>query len=233
MITSRYARANNEGMGELFDPTKPTSTIKGLDANNLYGWAMSQPLPDGQFYWVPLAELEAIKWEEQKDEQEVGYILQVDLDYPAELHALHNDLALAPERVYVQNEWFSEKQVFLRAQYNLPRTDFNAKLIPNLMNKKKYTVDYRLLKFYIQHGMILRKIHRGVKYHQRPWMAPYIAINQELRKHAKTPFAKDLFKLMNNSVFGKTCENQKKTHLHPTGYQRAEVQAAGSEASVH
>ncbi len=65
MITTRYARANNEGMGELYDPTKPTSTIKGLDANNLYGWAMSQPLPDGQFSWVPVGELEAIKWEEQ------------------------------------------------------------------------------------------------------------------------------------------------------------------------
>ena len=58
----------------------------------------------------------------------------MDLDYPAELHAQHNDLALAPERIYVQNEWFIEKQVFLRAQYNLPRTDFNAKLIPSLMN---------------------------------------------------------------------------------------------------
>ena len=118
---------------------------------------MSQPLTDGQFSWVPVAELEAIRWEEQRDGQEFGYIVEVDFDYPAELHVLDNDLPCAPERVYVQNEWFSEKQVFLRAQYNLPRTDFNAKLIPNLMNKKKYVVDFRLLKFYIQHGLILHQ----------------------------------------------------------------------------
>ena len=105
---------------------------------------------------------------------------------------------------------FTEKQIFLRAQYNLPRTDFNAKLVPNLMNKKKYVVDFRLLKFYIQHGLILTKIHRGIKYHQRAWMAPYIAVNQEMREQATTPFQKEVFKLMNNSVFGKNCENQKK-----------------------
>ena len=116
MITTRYARANNEGMGDLFDPTKPASTIKGLDANNLYGWAMSQPLPDGQFSWVSVVELEAIRWEEQRDDQEFGYIVEVDLDYPAALQEPDNDLPCAPERVYVQSEWFSEKQVFLRAK---------------------------------------------------------------------------------------------------------------------
>ena len=63
--------------------------------------------------------------------------------------------------------------------------------------------------------MIVRKIHRGIKYHQRAWMAPYIAVNQEMREQAKTPFEKEVFKLMNNSVFGKTCENQKKrTSIH-------------------
>ena len=71
-------------------------------------------------------------------------------------------------------------------------------------------VDFRLLKFYLQHGLILRKIHRGVKYHQRAWMAPNIAVNQEMREQVKTPFEKDVFKLMNNSVFGKTMKNQKK-----------------------
>ena len=81
------------------------------------------------------------------------------------------------------------------------------------MNKKKYFLDFRTLQFYLQHGLILIKIHRGVKYHQRPWMAPYIAVNQEQREKAKTPFEKDIYKLMNNSVFGKTCENQKKRTL--------------------
>ena len=98
---------------------------------------MSQPLPDGQFSWVPVAELEAIKWEDQRDEQEFGYIVEADLDYPAGLHARDNDLPCAPGRIYVQNQWFSHTQVLLRAQYNLPRTDFNDKLVPNLLIKKK------------------------------------------------------------------------------------------------
>ena len=74
----------------------------------------------------------------------------------------------------------SKKQVYLKAQYNLPRTDYNAKLIPNLMNKTKYVLDFRTLKFYLDHGMVLRKVHRGIKYHQRRWLAPYIAVNQEM-----------------------------------------------------
>ncbi len=136
--------------------------------------------------------------------------MEADLDYPAALHERDNDLPCAPERIYVQDNWFSEKQVYLKAQYHLPRSDFNAKLIPNFMRKTKYVLDFRTLKFYLEHGLVLLKIHRGVKYHQRPWMAPYIAVNQQMREMAKTLFEKDFYKLMNNSVFGKTCENQKK-----------------------
>ena len=130
MITTRYARANNEGMGELFDATKPASTIKGLDANNLYGLTMSQHLPDGQFSWVPVAKLEAIKWEEQRDGQEFGYIVEVDFDYPAELHERDNDLPCAPERIYVQNEWFSEKQVFLQPPVQSPQNRLQCETNP-------------------------------------------------------------------------------------------------------
>ena len=78
------------------------------------------------------------------------------------------------------------------------------------MNKKQYVLDFRTLKFYLAHGMVLRKIHKGIKYHQCAWMAPYIALNQEKREQALTPFKKDFHKVMKNSVYGKTCENQKK-----------------------
>ena len=95
MISKRYAKANNPQMGDDFDESSAQSTIKGLDANNLYGHAMSQFLPDGEFSWVPLEELEAINWIEEKDEQEWGYTLKVDLKYPKKLHDLHNDFPLA------------------------------------------------------------------------------------------------------------------------------------------
>ena len=78
------------------------------------------------------------------------------------------------------------------------------------MPKTMYVLDFRTLKFYLQHGLVFSKIHRGVKYHQRPWLALYLAVNQQMREMAKTLFEKDFYKLMNNSMFGKTCENQKK-----------------------
>ena len=210
MITTRYARANNEKMGDSYDPNQPKSWVKGLDANNLYGCAMSRPLPIDKFDWVPKEELSQIDWLAQTEEQDYGYIVKVDLRYPQGLHDGHSDYPLAPERICVKDEWLSEKQLNIKAQYNLPRGDFTAKLIPNLMDKKEYVVDYRNLKFYLEHGLQLLKVHSAIRYRQSKWMEPYIALNQAKRAASKTEFEKDFFKLMNNSVFGKTCENQKK-----------------------
>ena len=81
------------------------------------------------------------------------------------------------------------------------------KLAPNLHDKTRYVLYYRNLQLYSQLGMWLKKIHRAVHFDQSPWMAPYICMNTELRKQAKSPFEQDLYKLMNNSVFGKTMEN--------------------------
>ncbi len=210
MISTRFAHANNEEIGDQYERSKAKSWIKGLDANNLYGWAMSQPLPLCDFSWVPEEELKKIKWLEQTENQDFGYIVKVDLRYPPELHEAHSDYPLAPERISVKEEWLSDKQLNIKAQYNLPRSDYTSKLIPNLMDKKEYVVDYRNLKFYLKHGLQLTKVNSAVKYFQSKWMAPYIAVNQAKRSACKTDFEKEFFKLMNNSVFGKTCENQKK-----------------------
>ena len=121
MITTRYAHANNKSMGECMDPKRPTSWIKGLDANNLYGLAMSQYLPYGGFKFLEEEEFKDINWQAQRDEQHIGYAIVADLVYPPELHDDHNDFALAPERMIVKEEWLSEKQGTIRAQYNMPR----------------------------------------------------------------------------------------------------------------
>jgi hypothetical protein len=210
MISKRYARANNKSMGKDFDPNKPSVWIKGLDANNLYGWAMSQYLPYGGFQFLKEEEFASIDWLAQKDEQDIGYLVVADLQYPPELHDEHNDFPLAPERMIVKEEWLSDKQVNIRAQYNMPRGDSNTKLVPNLFDKHKYIVDYRNLKFYLDHGLKLGKIYAVIQYNQKPLMKSYIELNQERRQQAKTENQKNLFKLMNNAVFGKTCENQKK-----------------------
>ena len=121
MITTRFSRANTPTMGEGYDPTLPRKEIKGLDANNLYGDAMSKFLPEKDFEWVVGEELQKINWLEQTDTQPIGYIVKVDLDYPEELHDKHNDLPLAPERIHVHDKMYSQKQVDIKSQYNIAR----------------------------------------------------------------------------------------------------------------
>ena len=111
------------------------------------------------------------------------------MDYPETLCDSHNDYPLAPEKLKV---------------------DKIDKLIFSFLPKRPYVVHYKNLRQYLQEGMILKKIHRGIKFYQSPWMEPYIRKNTDLRKLANNAFEKDFFKLMNNSVFGKTIENIRK-----------------------
>ena len=83
-------------------------------------------------------------------------------------------------------------------------------LVPNLYNKDRYVLHYRNLQLYMSLGMRLAKVHRALRFDQSPWMEPYIRMNTGLRKKAASDFEKDLYKLMNNSVFGKTMENLRK-----------------------
>ena len=149
-----------------------------LDANNLYGWSMSKPLPTHGFKWMKVDELET--WELH------SCILEVDLEYPKGLHDSHNDYPLAPEQIVVNKV---------------------SKLIPNLGDKKNYVLHYENLKQYLELGLKLTHIHRGIKFNESPWLKKYISLNTKLRTEAKNEFEKNFFKLMNNSVFGKTMEN--------------------------
>ena len=177
MISTRYGKANNPYMKD-YDPDQPTKFISYLDANNLYGWAMCKPLPTKGFRWM--------KREELKDWKSMPCILEVDLEYPEKLHDLHNDYPLAPERITVNKV---------------------EKLIPNLNDKTKYVIHHETLKLYLSLGLKLTKIHRGITFEESAWLKPYIDLNTNLRAKAQNDFEKDFFKLMNNSVFGKTMEN--------------------------
>ena len=207
--SKRYVKANNS-LAPDFDPTKPTSYIMYLDANNLYGWAMSQYLPTGNFRWLSTNNLDEDDYKaiiNISPDFHTGCILEVDLEYPKELHDMHNDYPLAPESIEVQDEWLSPYQRGLLGKTKLQKI---KKLVPNLMDKTKYIVHYRNLQLYLSLGMRLKKIHRILAFDQSPWMEPYIRMNTELRKKATNDFEKDLFKLFNNAVFGKTCENMRK-----------------------
>ena len=207
MISKRYAEANNKYMDDLYDPSKPSKYIIYLDANNLYGWSMSEPLPTGDFAWLDADEIRGIDWLTQVAEQEYGYFVECDLEYPAELHDLHSDYPLAPQRLEITMEMLSEKQLEHRAAYDMPNVCKSTKLVPNLMDKVAYMCHYRCLRFYLEHGMKLKQVRRVIRFRQSRWLEPYISKNSQLRAQAKNKFEKDFFKLLNNSVFGKTCEN--------------------------
>ena len=207
MVSKRFAKANNPKVPD-YDTTKANTWLQYYDANNLYGWAMSQPLPVSSFQWVtPEQAKEAVTL---AADSEVGYILEVDLAYPNELHDEHNAYPLAPERITVEKEWMSEYQRKLLQQMYGGTSNEVEKLVPNLRNKEKYVLHYRNLQLYLQLGMKLEKIHRALRFKQIPWMKPYIMKNTELRKKAESTFEQDLYKLLNNSVFGKTMENLRK-----------------------
>ena len=118
-----------------------------------------------------------------------GYIFEVDVKYPKRLHDLHSDLPFLSEQMEINK---------------------CKKLVCNLYDKKKYIVHINSLKQALNHGLKLKKIHRVIEFNQEAWLKPYTDMNTELRKLAKNDFEKDLFKLMNNSVFGKTMENIRK-----------------------
>ena len=187
IISNRYGEANNKYM-KGFNKNKPSKYLIYVDANNLYGCAMSEKLPTHGFKWLTSKEIENLYnnqvvqvWEN------IPCILEVDLEYPEKLHDPHNDYPLCPERVECENGV--------------------KKLIPNLRDKKKYVIHYKNLMQCLNQGMKLKKIHRGIKFIESAWLKPYIDKNTYLRTKAKNNFEKDFFKLMNNAVFGKTMEN--------------------------
>ncbi|KAL9959333.1 hypothetical protein ACROYT_G032647 [Oculina patagonica] len=204
MVSKRYAKANNPYV-EGYDPSKPKKYIQYLDANNLYGWAMSKQLPKSGFKWkkVMPTEKEIMK---KQDWTKTGWILEVDLDYPAELHEEHNSYPLAPEKKIIDETLYSPYQKRLKEKLD-HKPPSEKKLVLTLQDKKNYVVHYKNLKLYIEKGMKLKKVHRVLEFNQECWMEPYIRMNTEFRKNAKNDFEKNFYKLMNNSVFGKTMEN--------------------------
>ena len=161
-----------------------------LDANNLYGWAMSQKLPVNGFKWVEkLSNFNEKFIKGYNENSDRGHFLEVDVDYPKKLINLHKNLSFLLERKKLEKV---------------------EKLVSGIEDKGKYVVHIRALKQALNHGLILKGVHRVIQFNQKAWLKPFIDMNTRLRKEAKNKFEKDLFKLMNNSVFGKTMENVRK-----------------------
>ena len=221
MIANKYAKANNVHLPD-YDESKASSFIMYYDANNLYGWAMSQPLPTGNFHWLSEAEIAQLDIMSVSVDSDTGYFLEVDLEYPTHLHDVHSDYPLASEVLTVTDDMLSPYSIKLKSELEIKGAP-SAKLVPNLRNKSKYVLHYRNLQFYVSKGLCLTKIHRVIGFDQSRWMKPYIDFNTEKRTMAKSSFEKDFYKLMNNSVFGKTMENKRK---------RSDIQLVNNEARM-
>ena len=123
------------------------------------------------------------------EESDEGYFLEVDVQYLEKLHELHNDFPFLPERMKIEKV---------------------EKLVANLHDKTEYVIHIANLKQALNNGLILKKVHRVIKFNQKAWLKPYIDMNTKLTQKAKSNFEKDFLKLINNAVFGKTMENVRK-----------------------
>ena len=176
-IANRYGKADNKYMIE-YDEKVPSKYITYLDANNLYGWAMSQYLPMGNFKWMDDKEIEKIDLGKYKEDGKKGLILEVDLEYPQELHDLHNDYPVCPEKVRMSNDILSGYCEKIAEKYNIS-IGLVSKLIPMLRDKKEYLLHYRNLQLYLDLGLKIKKIHRVLKFDQSPWLKQYIDFNTQ------------------------------------------------------
>lgn len=186
--SKRFVQANNKYMAD-YDPSKKSSYIAYLDANNLYGWSMMQNLPLNNFEWSDSSKFNHDTIMNIAEDSEIGYIFEVDLDYPQHLHDAHKDYPLCAET------------------RTIPNTKNDQKLLLTLFDKRNYVLHYRMLQFVLQQGLILRKIHRVLQLNQSKWMKPYIDLNTELRTKATNNFEKNFYKLLCNSIYGKTLED--------------------------
>ena len=207
MISNRLGIANNEYMkNKKINNEEIKKWIAYFDANNLCGGAMVKKLPFSNYKWENAESFTQEQILQIEDDADVGYAFEVDLHYPKELHDLHNDYPLAVEKVLIKEGMLSPYNKTTLKQNELKHVECE-KLVPNLNDKKNYIVHFRNLKFYCQLGLKITKIHRVMSFTQKEWMKPYIEFNTTQRKNAKNDFEKNFYKLMNNSVFGKTMED--------------------------
>lgn len=226
-ISHHYAKVNNEKCPD-YDSNQPRTEIKYYDAVNLYGYAMSQPFPTGDFKWRyyddyhtqpsseqtyehrkenwKCADYWTKKTLEHADDNNVGFFLEVDIEYPDQLHDKHNDYSLCPKKITLKDTGHSQ---FFRQRHDMAPEN-SEKLVPNLNNKERYVVHYRYLKLCIQQGLRITWVYRVLGFKQSPWLKKYIEFNSKMRAATKVKFEQDFFKLMNNAAYGKTLENMRK-----------------------
>jgi len=205
-VSKKHIKANNKYLSS-YDKNSKSKYIMYLDANNLYALAMSLKLPYNNFKWnSSITENDILNYDENSDK---GYILKVDLEYPKELHDLHRDYPLLAESRTVKASEVSDvsKDIFKSYTKKDVTDGISPKLILDYNDKHNYVIHISNLKYYLQSGIKLKRIVKCIEFNQKAFLEPYMTLNTNLRKKAKTEIDKDFYKLMNVSVFGKTRED--------------------------
>ena len=207
----KYVKANNKYM-KSYNKRIVSSYLQYLDANNLYGWAISKKLPIGGFKWDDSNKYTEVLIKNYDEDDKYGCVLEIDIEYPEELRKLHRDLPFLCHR---------------------KKIDKTTKLITSFEDKKKYVVHISALKQALNHGLKLKNVYRVIQFIRKAWMKKYIKKNTELRMNSKNEFEKTFYKLMNNSAYGKTMENVRKHRDIRLVTTNAERKKLASEPNYH
>ena len=188
-------------MGDRYIKSDKNKKILYIDANNLYGHSMSQYLPYDEIKFNNNVNLEDII--NTPDDSDIGYFIELDLTYPKNIKEKTKNFPFAPMNKKINPNTLNDYMKEIKPD-NYTST---KKLICDWSDKKNYLIHYRMLKFYIRHGMIIDKVHNIISFKQSRWLEKYINFNTQKRNKAKNDFEKDFYKLLNNAFYGKTMEN--------------------------
>ena len=188
-------------MGDRYIQSDENKMILYIDANNLYGHSMSQPLPYDDIKLDKKVELEETL--NTPDHSDIGFFVSADLKYPDYLKEKTKNFPFAPVSKKINPDNFSDYMKEI-----LPDTyTQNKQSICDYSNKKNYLIHYRMLKFYIRHGMIVDKVHEIISLRQSRWLEKYKSFNTQKRNQAVNDSEKDFYILLNNAFYDKTMEN--------------------------
>ena len=187
-------------MGDRYVKSNENEKIWYVDANNLYGWALSEYLPYDEIKFDEQVKLEDIL--KTPDKSDIGYFVEVDLKYPDIIKEKTKNIPFAPENKIIDKEKYNDYM----KQNTTQELDKSNKLICDWTDKKNYLVHYRMLKFYLRHGMEVVKVQTVISFKQSKWLENYISFNTQKRNKAKNNFENDFYRLLNNAFYGKTTE---------------------------
>ena len=188
--------------GDRYVKSGKNKNIVYVDANNLHGFGMSQPLPYDNITF----ETENVCLEEilnTPDDNDIGYFLEVDLEYPYSIRQKTKYFPFRPENKSISKDDFGPYMKSIMPKNYVS----HKKLICDWTDKRNYLIHYRMLKFYIRHGMKIKEVHRVISFKQNKWLEKYIDFNTQKRNQAVNDFEKDFYKLLNNAFYDKTMEN--------------------------